>query len=263
MLRLVAVQAAPELDSPYPDQHTVCQVQLQRTRGSKPFYGGPANRQHVPNFNYNVSHEGDYVVLAAEGRCLCGVDVAAPQQLRRRGSSRSLQDCIALLRDQLAPGEWDLLQSLQGDESAVESAFQSMWSCKEAFIKARGDGVGFAPLSRIEAQLTHPAAATQPGQQQQQQQQPVQAVRLLVDGQPQPQWRAFLQQLPGRHWVCVVRGPPAAAVDAIGEFKATFQEPHLSDEQLQVHLDAHSPAFDMLTVEDLLPDAALDSYCCG
>uniref|UniRef100_A0A383WHD2 holo-[acyl-carrier-protein] synthase n=1 Tax=Tetradesmus obliquus TaxID=3088 RepID=A0A383WHD2_TETOB len=232
MLRLVAVQAAPELDSPYPDQHTVCQ--------------------------------GDYVVLAAEGRCLCGVDVAAPQQLRRRGSSRSLQDCIALLRDQLAPGEWDLLQSLQGDESAVESAFQSMWSCKEAFIKARGDGVGFAPLSRIEAQLTHPAAATQPGQQQQQQQQqPVQAVRLLVDGQPQPQWRAFLQQLPGRHWVCVVRGPPAAAVDAIGEFKATFQEPHLSDEQLQVHLDAHSPAFDMLTVEDLLPDAALDSYCCG
>jgi hypothetical protein len=30
---------------------------------------------------------------------------------------------------------------------------------------------------------------------------------------------------------------------------------------LQVYLDAHSPAFDMLTVEDLLPDAALDSYC--
>jgi hypothetical protein len=44
----------------------------------------------------------------------------------------------------------------------------------------------------------------------------VQAVRLLVDGQPQHRWRAFLQQLPNRHWVCVVRGPPDAAVDAIG-----------------------------------------------
>lgn len=27
--------------------------------------------------------QGDYVVLASEGHCLCGVDVAAPQQLRR------------------------------------------------------------------------------------------------------------------------------------------------------------------------------------
>jgi hypothetical protein len=29
---------------------------------------------------------------------------------------------------------------------------------------------------------------------------------------------------------------------------------------VQVHLDARSPAFDMLTVEDLLPDDALDKY---
>jgi hypothetical protein len=30
---------------------------------------------------------------------------------------------------------------------------------------------------------------------------------------------------------------------------------------VQVYLDARSPAFDVLKVEDLLPDAALDSYC--
>jgi hypothetical protein len=45
------------------------------------------------------------VVLASEGRCLCGVDVAAPQQLRRRGSTRTLQDSIALLKDQLSASE--------------------------------------------------------------------------------------------------------------------------------------------------------------
>jgi 4'-phosphopantetheinyl transferase len=39
------------------------QVQLKRTRGGKPFYGGPANRQHVPNFNYNVSHEVSFSLL--------------------------------------------------------------------------------------------------------------------------------------------------------------------------------------------------------
>jgi hypothetical protein len=45
------------------------------------------------------------VVLASEGHCLCGVDVAAPQQLRRRGSNRTLQDSIALLKDQLSVNE--------------------------------------------------------------------------------------------------------------------------------------------------------------
>ena len=46
--------------------------------------------------------------------------------------------------------------------------------------------------------------------------QPVQTAALVVDGQLQCDWRAFLQQLPNRHWVAVVRGPPAAAVDAEG-----------------------------------------------
>jgi hypothetical protein len=27
--------------------------------------------------------------------------------------------------------QWAVVQALQGDESALESAFQSMWSCKE------------------------------------------------------------------------------------------------------------------------------------
>lgn len=33
------------------------QVDLQRTKGSKPFYAGSKCREDAPNFNYNVSHE--------------------------------------------------------------------------------------------------------------------------------------------------------------------------------------------------------------
>lgn len=33
------------------------QVNLQRTRGSKPFYAGSKSRSDAPNFNFNVSHE--------------------------------------------------------------------------------------------------------------------------------------------------------------------------------------------------------------
>lgn len=58
------------------------QLQLQRTKGGKPFYAGPASRQHVPNFNYNVSHEvrgcGQCITAAALcPPCLCIAHAAA------------------------------------------------------------------------------------------------------------------------------------------------------------------------------------------
>jgi 4'-phosphopantetheinyl transferase len=55
-----------------------------RTKGSKPFLANLPNPRPpgIPNFNFNVSHEGSFVALAAEPVCICGVDVAAPYQLR-------------------------------------------------------------------------------------------------------------------------------------------------------------------------------------
>lgn len=84
----------------------------------------------------------------------------------------------------------------------------------QAFIKARGDGIAFE-LSQIQVSL--PQASNQGWARQ-----PVQPAILTVVGQPQESrnWRAFLQQLPNRHWAAVVRGPPAAAVDANGVSEA-------------------------------------------
>ena len=57
------------------------QVELKRTKGGKPFMANkPAG--FGPNWNWNVSHEGHFVALAAEARVLCGIDVAAPDQVR-------------------------------------------------------------------------------------------------------------------------------------------------------------------------------------
>jgi hypothetical protein len=50
---------------------------------------------------------------------------------------------------------------------------------------------------------------------------------------------------------------PAAAQQV---FKSTLHEPHLSGAQLQQHLDAPSPMFDLLDVEDVLPDEVLGRY---
>ena len=52
-------------------------------------------RASAPNFNFNVSHEGDYVVLAAEPVLLVGVDVSAPFESSARdvdvGLSREIK----------------------------------------------------------------------------------------------------------------------------------------------------------------------------
>jgi hypothetical protein len=44
------------------------------------------------------------------------------------------------------------------------------------------------------------------------------------------------------------------------EFTATFRQPNFSEAQLQQHLNAPSPMFDLLDVEDVLPDEVLGRY---
>jgi len=186
---------------------------------------GPDAREALEaaaNFNFSVSHEGDWVVLAAEPLALCGVDVAAPRARpaaaaaaaakAATAAAAAAQGCppdphrphpylasLALLRDSLTDAEWAEVEAplrawaargaeeegSQGgggggsggggggggreeeeEEEAVglaEAAFLRAWAVKEAFVKARGDGLAFAPLSRIEAVWRGAAAADERG----------------------------------------------------------------------------------------------------
>ncbi len=84
------------------------EINIQRTKGGKPFCANHCHPVQAPNFNFNVAHEvvhtlllsvangfcasclqpsrysmqGGYVVLAAEPMCICGIDVAAPPEAR-------------------------------------------------------------------------------------------------------------------------------------------------------------------------------------
>ncbi len=55
--------------------------------------------------------QGEYVVLASEPLCICGVDVAAPQQ-HRGGAHRALQDVFTDLEAQLTDFEVSSLKLL-------------------------------------------------------------------------------------------------------------------------------------------------------
>jgi 4'-phosphopantetheinyl transferase len=142
-------------------------VHINRTKGRKPFLSfittgtgdfsssQPARLLHAPNFNFNVSHEGDFVVLASEPSAICGVDVAAPGQARRRGKDGRMptaEEMLNTFSDVFTPHEKEQIRaagknsagnntSAEEEDDAKEEVFRRHWSLKESLVKAMGVGL--------------------------------------------------------------------------------------------------------------------------
>mmetsp|Transcript_74038 Transcript_74038/g.228829 ORF Transcript_74038/g.228829 Transcript_74038/m.228829 type:complete len:363 (+) Transcript_74038:70-1158(+) len=249
-------------------------LRIGRTKGKKPFLlrpRPPQDRPDLANFNFNVSHEGDWVVLASEPLCIVGVDVSAPHD-RRRGSI----DIFEVFEEQLTAEEWRVVRHEAAVAAAERSstgpaaedadgpgiqppgyqAFQRFWSAKEAFVKARGDGLGFE-LNRAEFRFQAIGPVVEPGQS-------IDAyvATVAIDGAPAPLWRCFQHRLGEDHWTAVARGPTQDVVDAQGEFLHTLQRPtsSFSAEAWQQELSADSPPFQPVTVGFLVPPDDTQAY---
>ena len=114
------------------------EVQILRTKGRKPYLASPHSSplEEAPNWNFNVSHEGSFVILASEPTLLCGADVAAPSQLRR-GRQQSVEDLFEVMRDNFTKAEWAQVRAAGPEEAAMATVFRKLWSLKEAYTKAR------------------------------------------------------------------------------------------------------------------------------
>jgi 4'-phosphopantetheinyl transferase len=97
-----------------------------------------------PSLHFNTSHSGDFAVFAFTNAGRVGVDI---EQVRT-GNERWLE----IARRFFAPGEADRLESWPEHERAL--GFFTCWTRKEAFVKARGDGI-FAGLSSFEVTAAH------------------------------------------------------------------------------------------------------------
>ena len=226
----------------------------------------PAGPALAPNFNFNVSHEGDFVVLASEPVAVCGVDVAAPGQARRRGDGRkpSIDEMLKVFANVLTPNERAAVENAAGDDEAKEDVFRRHWSLGEALVKAMGVGLALE-LNRADFECEDEGAGVRrvgsaagggrlPGG--------VETATLRLDGEPKTRWRFFMQPLGvpgsenggGRHWVTVSRGPFEDVTDANGEFSATWRRVDFTDEEWAEAVDAPSPPFSTITVSDSVPE---------
>ncbi|CAG0920150.1 unnamed protein product, partial [Notodromas monacha] len=114
------------------------EIILERTERGRPFV------PHCESFDFNVTHHGDWVLLAAESFPKfssssppiiprVGVDV-----MKLESRDRSPLDFVTIFKRQLSVREWDYVV---GDRDYVLNRFYRIWCLKESYLKADGCGI--------------------------------------------------------------------------------------------------------------------------
>lgn len=102
-------------------------LQLSQDQHSKPYLKGYQDRLH-----FNLSHSKDYALIAVSEQGAVGVDIEY---------HRERIDCLALSERFFAKAEHAFLLSVS--ESDRLSAFYDIWTAKEAYVKAIGQGLSY------------------------------------------------------------------------------------------------------------------------
>jgi len=107
------------------------QIQFKYTLTGKPFL---ANGEETQNISFNLSHTGLLVLYAFSWGRQVGIDVECIRPVKEIG-----QIAIRIF----SPKEYKRFQRIS--KEARERAFYNCLTRKEAFLKARGDGIYFPP----------------------------------------------------------------------------------------------------------------------
>ncbi|CAN9511569.1 unnamed protein product [Ophioblennius macclurei] len=178
-------------------------IRLERSPRGKPFLAAPlkVSSDSSQAWSFNVSHQGDYAVLAADQGVQVGVDV---MKTTMPGSS-SVPEFFRIMTRQFTAYEWRTIQSA-GSELLQLAAFYRHWALKESFIKAIGTGLGFN-LQRAEFHLApEPLVACGGGGGG-----VVCGTKMHLDEEPEDDWTFEESLLDEDHHVAVALGPADAS----------------------------------------------------
>ncbi|NWU90471.1 ADPPT transferase, partial [Upupa epops] len=197
------------------------EIQLQRTSKGKPFLANNVDKIYS-NYNFNVSHQGDYAVLAAEPELQVGIDI---MKTNLPGSG-SIPNFFRIMNRLFTETEWGVIQSMSTEWMQLDM-FHRHWALKESFIKAIGVGIGFN-LQRIEFHVS-----------------PLQMeigkvyneTKMLLDGDKEEEWSFEEIRLDDHHHIAVALGKQEGFGQKLSDVRST--EPNHTQ-------------FTVLTFEDLV-----------
>ncbi|XP_045809091.1 L-aminoadipate-semialdehyde dehydrogenase-phosphopantetheinyl transferase-like [Trifolium pratense] len=213
---------------------------IKRTSQNKPFLDlldyDKLGLTIFPNFNFNVSHHGDYVAIASEPLCLVGIDIVSfdiPPQ------GETVAEFIRFFSSYFSSLEWDNIINA-GTSNHVLIEFYKYWSLKEAYVKAMGSGL-IEGLNKVEFSHTNWTN-----------------ISATMDGEVMALWRFWLIELGERHCVAIARGPPKSADIS---YKSTLKKVEFTEEEYNIGLHLPNVDFVELSVEQLISILQQSLYC--
>ncbi|XP_036393013.1 L-aminoadipate-semialdehyde dehydrogenase-phosphopantetheinyl transferase [Megalops cyprinoides] len=204
------------------------QIHLARTAKGKPFLASPPSPSTLRRWSFNVSHQGDFAVLAAEQNLQVGVDV---MKTAMPGSS-TVSDFFRIMKRQFTDHEWTAIRAA-GPEWTQLDMFHRHWTLKESFIKAIGTGLGF-DLQRVEFHIS--PVQMQEGQ-------VYRETKMYLDFEEEEDWVFEECLLDADHHVAVALGKWERPGDDMGDDCHTAFSPR------------PPPKFTLLSFDDLVSGA--------
>ncbi|XP_005474710.1 L-aminoadipate-semialdehyde dehydrogenase-phosphopantetheinyl transferase [Oreochromis niloticus] len=170
------------------------EIRLERSPRGKPYLATPVKVSSESDlaWSFNLSHQGDYTVLAAEQGRQVGVDI---MKTAMPGSS-SVPEFFRIMTRQFTAHEWSTIQSAASEHQQL-AAFYRHWALKESFIKAIGTGLGFN-LQRVEFHLPSEPLT---------QDQVLRQTKMHLDEEEEEDWVFEESLLDADHHVAVALGP--------------------------------------------------------
>ncbi|GFS15813.1 L-aminoadipate-semialdehyde dehydrogenase-phosphopantetheinyl transferase [Elysia marginata] len=161
---------------------------FKRTEKGKPYLVSPIDRCNPRcDVSFNVSHQGDYVVFAAERGSPLGVDIMKVEWPRNTPVSAFFKTMHRQYTDQ----EWSEVKRYR-DEMDQLKVFYRLWCLKESIVKAYGTGIGFE-VSRLNFSF---------GCQNVLEDEVIADTKVEIDGDPAPEW-TFEESFLDGHCVAV------------------------------------------------------------
>ncbi|KAM7399378.1 hypothetical protein PAMP_018653 [Pampus punctatissimus] len=180
------------------------EIRLDRSPRGKPYLAAPLkvwsdSGPEPQAWSFNLSHQGDYAVLAADQGMQVGVDI---MKTTMPGTS-SVPEFFRIMTRQFTAYEWSVIKSASSEHQQL-AAFYRHWALKESFIKAIGTGLGFN-LQRVEFHLpseplTQDRALCQ--------------TKMHLDEEEEENWIFEESMLDADHHVAVALGPADKADSA-------------------------------------------------
>nr|XP_031832248.1 L-aminoadipate-semialdehyde dehydrogenase-phosphopantetheinyl transferase [Nomia melanderi]XP_031832249.1 L-aminoadipate-semialdehyde dehydrogenase-phosphopantetheinyl transferase [Nomia melanderi] len=98
----------------------------------------PILKNDTLGLSFNVSHQGDYTVLAGETRNMqLGVDI---MKLEYTGG-KQLAEFFRIMNRNFTCSEWDEIKGFSTNQSEQIEMFCRHWALKESYVKATGTGI--------------------------------------------------------------------------------------------------------------------------